>query len=74
MLHGFFEAFRQMNDAMRERATKERDEFNRFAEEADKGGLFELGAGLRAMAKKREASLNNTYLPPDASASVSQLR
>lgn len=76
MLHGFFETFRQMHDAMRDRASKEGEQFKRLADQADKGGLFELGAELRQLAKQREASLSNTvaYTPPDASSSGSQLR
>jgi hypothetical protein len=76
MLHGFFENFREMHEAMRTRAGKEAEEFKQLADQADKGGLFELGASLRELAKRREASLNDTlpYMPSDASGSSSQIR
>lgn len=76
MLHGFFENFREMHEALRDRAQIESKEFTKLADEADKGGLFELGAKLRELAKKREASLNSEtpYIPPDASGMGSQIR
>jgi nitrogen fixation/metabolism regulation signal transduction histidine kinase len=75
MLHGFFENFRDMHEAMRARVQVEAKELRNAADQADKGGLFELGANLREMAKKREASLSDTaYAPPDASGMGSQLR
>jgi nitrogen fixation/metabolism regulation signal transduction histidine kinase len=76
MLHGFFENFREMHEAMRSRAQIEAEKFKNLADQADKGGLFELGAELRTMGKQREASLSDLapYTPPDASGMGSQLR
>lgn len=76
MLHGFFQNFCEMHDAMRERARKDAEQFTRFAEQADKGGLSELANELRSLAKQREASLNDTAAipPPEASSSGIHVR
>jgi hypothetical protein len=53
MLHGFFEIFRKMHDAMRERARREAEQFTRLAELADQGGQSEVAAELRLLAQQR---------------------
>ena len=57
LLHGFFETFREMHDAMRSRAQAEAEQFARLAERAEAAGQAEVGAELRALQKAREDSL-----------------
>jgi hypothetical protein len=59
MLHGFFETFRKMHDAMRERARREADQFTRLAELAAKAGQTEVEAELRMLAQQRLESLKD---------------
>lgn len=57
MLHGFFETFRDMQEAMRERARREAEQFTRLAEQAEQGGLDKVAAELRALSVQRLDSL-----------------
>src|SRR5262249_38147558 len=57
MLHDFFDVFRSMHDAMRERATREAQLFAQLAADADKGGLPSLAEQLRVLAQEREKTL-----------------
>ena len=57
MLHGFFETFREMHAAMRERARAEQEQFTRLADQAEGTGQKPLAEELRALAKQREESL-----------------
>jgi hypothetical protein len=54
MLHTFFEEFRAMHEALRERARREADRFTRLAADAEQAGLAPLAAELRALAKERD--------------------
>lgn len=58
MLHGFFETFREMHDAMRERARKEAEQLIQLADKVEKGEQTEVAAELRALAQQRLDSLN----------------
>lgn len=53
MLHGFFETFREMHDAMRDRARNDAELFARLADQAEKGGQPEVAAELRTLAQQR---------------------
>lgn len=57
MLHGFFETFREMQEAMRDRAQKEAEQFAGFAEQAETAGLDKMAAELRSLSKQRLDSL-----------------
>jgi hypothetical protein len=57
MLHGFFETFRDMHGAMRDKAQKEAEQLTRLAGEAEKAGQGKIAEELRALAKQREDSL-----------------
>lgn len=57
MLHGFFETFREMQEAMRDRARREAEQFSGFAEQAEKAGLAQLATELRALSCQRLDSL-----------------
>lgn len=57
MLHGFFETFREMQEAMREKARREAEQFAGLAEQAEKAGLEAMAAELRALSKQRLDSL-----------------
>lgn len=57
MLHGFFETFREMQEAMRERAKQEAEQFAGLAEQAEKAGLEAMAAELRGLSKQRQDSL-----------------
>ncbi len=59
MLHGFFETFREMHEAMRERARAEGAQLLRLAERAAAAGQAEVAAELRALAQQREESLRS---------------
>lgn len=57
MLRGFFDGFREMQEAMRDRARKEAEQFARLAAQAESGGLDQLAVELRALSKQRQDSL-----------------
>ena len=57
MLHDFFEAFRGLNGAMRERAEQEAAALTRLATEAEGRGATAVAAELSAMAAARLESL-----------------
>lgn len=57
MLHGFFETFREMQEAMRDRARKEAEQFAGLAEQAENAGLDKMAAELRTLTKQRLDSL-----------------
>lgn len=57
MLRGFFETFREMQEAMRARARKEAEQFAGLAAQAEDAGLDKIAAELRALSKQRQDSL-----------------
>lgn len=57
MLHEFFEDFRAMHEALRERARVEAEALERLAISVEKSGQSEVAAELRAMKRAREESL-----------------
>ena len=57
LLHGFFESFREMHEAMRKRAGDEAAQFGRMADEAEAAGHAKIAEELRALKRQREESL-----------------
>lgn len=57
MLHTFFEEFRAMHAALRERAGREAELFARLAGDAEKAGQAHVAVELRALQREREESL-----------------
>ena len=57
MLHEFFEDFRAMHEALRERARSESETFERIAATVGKAGQNEAAAELRELKRARDESL-----------------
>ncbi len=73
LLHEFFASFREMHESLRERARREAATFARLADRVETAGLASEAAELRALAKEREASLDENRGQP-SSAAVSDTR
>jgi methyl-accepting chemotaxis protein len=57
MLHQFFETFREMHDALRDRARRDVETLERIAATVEKAGQLEAAAELRKMKQEREEAL-----------------
>jgi hypothetical protein len=57
LLHGFFENFREMHQALRERTAREAELFARLAVEAEQAGQGKIADQLRVLQRQREDSL-----------------
>lgn len=68
LLHAFFEDFRAMHEALRDRAAREAVELSAMAERAERAGDSELAATLRRWKAERETALgdSSTNVPPTA--------